>query len=94
MSDAAKKQHMKKVFSHRPTSVPLTNPDTLSGPSSSQALQDTVVLPSISSVTVEECGITNISESTLQSIWTKAQKLVLDGHVVEVPWASGSKIER
>ena len=35
MSDAAKIQHMKKVYSHRPTSVPLTNPDTLSGPSSS-----------------------------------------------------------
>ena len=91
MSDAAKKQHMKKVFSHKPSSVPLTNPDSASGPSSSQTLQGTVTLPSIPSVTVEECGITNISESTLRCIWSKAQKLILDGHVVKVPWSSGSK---
>ena len=46
-------------------------------------------LLSIPSVAVEECGITNISESTY--IWSKAQKLILDGHVVIVPWSSGSK---
>ena len=61
MSDAAKEQHMKKVCSHRPTSVPLTNPDTPSGPSSIQALQGIATLPSIPSVTVEECGTTSLS---------------------------------
>ena len=35
MSDAAKKQHMKKVFSHKPSRV-LTNPDSASGASSLQ----------------------------------------------------------
>ena len=54
-------------------------------------MQDTVKLPSIPSVTVEECGITNISKSTLRNIWLKVQKLVLDGHVVKVPWSCGSK---
>ena len=95
MSDAAKKQHMKKIFSHKPSSqpVPLTNSESASGATSSQALQSTstVKLPSIPSVTVEECGITTISESTLRNIWSKAQKLILDGHVVTVPWSSGSK---
>ena len=61
MSDAAKEQHMKKVCSHRPTSVPLMNPDTPSGPSSIQALQGIAMLPSIPSVTVEECGTTSLS---------------------------------
>ena len=90
MSDAAKKQHMKKVISHKPSRV-LTNPDSASGACSSRALQGTVKLPSIPSVTVEECGIINISESTLRNIWSKAQKLVVDGHVVKVPWGSGFK---
>ena len=90
MSDASKKQHMKKVFSHKPSSVPLTNPDSVND-TSSTTLQGTVKLPSIPSVTVEECGIANISELTLRNIWSKAQKLVLDGHVVKVPWSCGSK---
>ena len=88
MNDAAKKQHMKKVFSHKPSRIPLTNPDSVSGASS---LQDTVQFPSIPSITVEECGITSISESTLRNIWSKARKLVLDGHVMKVPWSSDSK---
>ena len=53
--------------------------------------QGTADLLSIPSVAVEECGVTNISESTLRNIWSKAQKLILDGHVVMVPWSSGSK---
>lgn len=91
MSDAAKKQHMKKVFSHKPSSLPPTSPDSASSASSSQASHGTTDLLSIPSVAVEECGVTNISESTLRNIWSKAQKLILDGHVVMVPWSSGSK---
>ena len=93
MSDAAKKQHMKKVFSYKPSSLPQTSPDTASTctATSSQLLQGTADQLSIPSVAVEECGITNISESTLRNIWSKAQKLILDGHVVMVPWSSGSK---
>ena len=87
--DAAKKQHMKKVFSQKPSSLPLTSSDLTSGATSSQAMQGTVTSTSpIPSVTVEECGITNISESALRS---KAQKLVLETHVVKFPWSSGSK---
>ena len=87
MSDAAKKQHMKKVFSHRPSSLPPTSPaaDSPSSASSSQGTANLHVL-SIPSVTVEECGITNVSESTLKNIWSKAHKLIVDGHVVMVPW--------
>ena len=90
MSDASKKQHMKKVFSHKPSSVPLTNPNSVND-ASFITLQGTVKLPSIPSISVEECGITNISKSTLRNIWSKAQKLVLDGHVFKVPWSYGSK---
>ena len=88
-SDAAKEQHMKKVCSHRPTSVPLTNPDTPSGPSSIQALQGIATLPSTPSVTVEECGTTSLSLHW--GVYGQAQKLVLDGRVVKVPLSSGSK---
>ena len=38
MSDAAKKQHMKRVFSHKPSSLPPTSPDSASTASSSQVL--------------------------------------------------------
>ena len=39
------------------------------------------------SVSAEECQIHNISLSTLQNIWSKAEKLIRsDGHIIKVPW--------
>ena len=66
----------------------LTSPDSASSASSFEGTADLLSIPSVA---VEECGVTNISESTLRNIWSKAQKLILDGHVVMVPWSSGSK---
>ena len=42
---------------------------------------------SVLSVSAEECQIRNISLSTLQGIWSKAEKLIKsDGHIIKVPW--------
>ena len=45
------------------------------------------------SVGWEQCGIMNISESTLQNIWRKAEQLLTcpQKQILSVPWSSDSK---
>lgn len=45
------------------------------------------------SVGWEQCGIMNISESTLQNIWRKAEQLLTCPHkqILSVPWSSDHK---
>ena len=44
------------------------------------------------SVSVEHCGISHVSLSTLQNIWKKAQDLLQSkGSVLKAPWLPGDK---
>ena len=79
MSDGVKKLHMKTVFSQKPSSVSI----------SSERPQSSVSDSPVLSVPVDECEITNVSQSTLRNIWSKAEKLIKsDGHIIKVPWLS------
>ena len=79
MSDGAKRMHMKKVFSQKPSSDSLSSHSSVSSQSS---VNDCPVL----SVPVDECEITNVSQSTLRNIWSKTKKLIKsDGHIIKVP---------
>ena len=76
MSDGAKQLHMRKVFSRKPI--------LLTKDAEPPSLASRVI-----SVSVGECGITNVAQSTLQGIWNKAESLVQsDGHVIKAPWVS------
>lgn len=128
MSDNAKKLHIKKVFSQKPSKgLPVhssTNDNSSSHNSqqtttahistrdssiSSDSQQSTTthkdsLMPSNSqhpttgyisttkysqvfNVSDEECQIDNIALSTLQNIWSKAEKLIRsEGHIIKVPW--------
>ena len=79
MSDGVKKLHMKKVFSQKPSSVSI----------SSERPQSSVSDSPVLSVPVDECEITNVSQSTLRNLWSKAEKLIKsDRHIIKVPWLS------
>ena len=63
MSDGTKSNHMKKVFCQKPIKV---------SENSQSLICDLPVL----SVPVDECEITSVSQSTLRSIWSKAEQLI------------------
>ncbi len=101
MSDAAKKLHMNKVLSLNPFNAhSVKNATTSCSTPHAQATRSltspmengTKPTNSILSVPVEECGVTRVAESTLQNMWTKAERLVKsDGHVIKVPWSDDVK---
>ena len=69
-------------YFHQPN-IPCNSFTDDSQPSPGLATTDDSVL----SVSAEERQIRNISLSTLQGIWSKAEKLIKsDGHIIKVPW--------
>ena len=75
MNNNAKQLHIKKVFSQKPI-LPTEN---VNPPHSFHAL----------SVSVDDCGLTNIAQDTLQG---KAESLVkCNGHIIKAPWISDEK---
>ena len=72
-TESARKSHMKKLFSQKPVA-----------PSGDTPMERSHLNLGVS---VENCGIVNISESTMHNMWSKAEKLIKDGHVTNVPWS-------
>ena len=104
MSGEAKKRHLKKVFNLKPIAVQLhkesTSIDLSSVPASTVAKGKSKMPVSSNtsdkcglSVGWEECNLVNISDSTLQNIWKKAEQLVTctQKQILNVPWTSDSK---
>ena len=101
MSGEAKKRHLRKVFSLKPIAVPeSTSTDLSCVPVSTMAKGKSKMLSSSNapdkcglSVGWEECSLVNISDSTLQNVWRKAEQLVThtQKQILSVPWTSDSK---
>ena len=95
MSTAAKELHMKKVSqktidAHLVKNTTISTPRTQAAHALTSSERDgTDPLHSILSVPTDSCGITNVAESTLRSVWTKAE--TLDGHIIKVPWSGDEK---
>ena len=67
---------VKKVFCQKPIKI---------SEDSQSLIRDIPVL----SVPVDKCEITSVSQSTLRSIWSKAELLIRsEGHIIKVPWLS------
>ena len=81
MSPEAKRRHLNKIFSIKPITVEPQNTPVFNSSSidPSPVLLSSVTNTSdhIMSVGWEECRVANISESTLQNIWRKAEQLYL-----------------
>ena len=104
MTPEAKKRHLNKIYNTKPNSALQCNESSATSPSSAltPAVANTQSMTNISSeitdqhglsVGWEQCGIMNISESTLQNIWRKAEQLLTcpQKQILSVPWSSDRK---
>ena len=104
MTPEAKKRHLNKVYNTKPNSALQCNESSATSPSSAltPAVANTQSMTNTSSeitdqhglsVGWEQCGIMNISESTLQNIWRKAEQLLTcpQKQILSVPWSSDRK---
>lgn len=95
MSDSAKKLVMQTVFVYKPTASHLSKGTGHLGSTVHPHTSSSVPAPGVPSVlivSVENCRMTGVAESTIRSIWKKAEVLVkTHGHIIKVPWSDDQK---
>lgn len=100
MAPEAKKRHLKKIFNMKPicaqqgtTSPPSVLASSVANTQSQKKLSSETTNQHGLSVGWKQCSIMNVSESTLQNIWRKAEQLVTSPQkqILSVPWASDHK---
>lgn len=92
MSDSAKKLVMLTVFVYKPTASHLSKGTGHLGSTVHPYTSSSVPASGVPFVSVENCRVTGVAESTIRSIWKKAEVLVkTHGHIIKVPWSDDQK---